>query len=224
MWELFVEQLVARGLWAPWDGTDLHGTHEQTPSTYRDTGTDARVFSTPRTPPIGGVIAVLGSIGFVYFIITNPPGYGVPAFGAFFCITMAILGLLQQLKHGRPELSVRIEGRLVHVKTKKHTRTLPLQDIEWVDVEWQGLPYVRPGGAHYDENHFGVIASLRTGERVVLLERVVRDVALKVCRAIETAVEAPPPRIRVETPVIEEPQVEHLPSVIVDQTLYDAAE
>lgn len=225
LWEPFVEQLVARGLWAPWEGSDLRGTREQNLATYRDAGVDARVFSSPRSPPVGYIVAVLGGLGFVYFMITNPPGYGSPAFGAFFCITMAVLGLLHQLKDGRPELSVRIEGRLLHVKSEKQTRTLPLQDIEWVDVEWHGLPYVRPGKAHYDQNRFGVVASLRTGERVVLLDRVVREVALKVCRAIETAVEAPQPRIRIEATVIEElDTVDTEPSVIVDETLYDVAE
>ena len=225
MWEPFVDELVARGLWAPWDGDDLQGTLEQQPSTYRDAGNDAHVFSSPRPPPVGFIAAAIGAAGFVLFMIVSPPGMGSPAFGAFFSVVFAVSGLYYQLKHGRPELSVRLDGRLLHLKSERETRTVPLQSIEWVDVEWQGMRYVPPGNSHYEQNRFGVVASLRSGERIVLLDCVVRDVALKVCRAIETAVEAPQPRVRVEPePVIEEVVPDEMPSVIVDATLYESAE
>lgn len=239
MWEPFLEKLIADGLWAPWDGTDLHGTREQRPSTYRDAGKDARVFSSPRPPPYGYVVAAFGLLGFLFFMLTSPPDVGTPAYGAFFSIVVMVSGLYQQVKHGRPELSVRLDGGLLHLKRERRTRTLPLKEIDWVDVEWQGIRFVPPGTGHYEQNRFGVVATLHSGERVVLLEHVVREVALKVCRAIETSVEAPRPRIRIEATVIDELEADAIheelaaapraddrtePTVIVDDTIYEGAE
>lgn len=222
MWAPFVGALVERNLWAPWDGNDLDGRKEQQPATYRDVAQTTQIFSAPRPPPIGYAVAAAGTLGFFVFMILSPPGTGDPAYGAFFSIVVAVSGLLHQIKRGRPELSVRMDGRMLHLTREKQTRTLLLQDIEWVDVEWQGMRYVPPGTSHYEQNRFGVVASLRTGERVVLLEHVVRDVALQVCRAIETAVEAPQPRIRIEGTIEEVQEIEEPePSVIVDQAAYD---
>ena len=48
---------------------------------------------------------------------------GSPAFGAFFSVVFAVSGLFYQLKHGRPELSVRLDAMGTPKRSKSFHET-----------------------------------------------------------------------------------------------------
>ena len=184
-WGDFVRWLVQQRLWRPWHGDDiaLLDSEPTTRGGYRDSAPQAKREGelTYFTVPTGfGVPFLFLLFGLLFTLV--PASYGdltwyAPLGLAFALVVHLVLYVRARLR----KRVLRVSQNTVRVE-HPFRRDLKLQDILWVDVvHTSELPDAPVSRAVI------VLAKTRDGREHVLTEALEVDVALSVCRAIESA-------------------------------------